>query len=154
MKFLFYFVRIFLKVWKLFYFITFVLYENQPAFLKKRSTLTNLAVFRQFDSTKVVSGGQVNVIYTDLSKAFHKVIYSIIISKLDHLFGFYLNLIKLIDFYLSQGHVFVPYNYTLHFTSESSVPQGSDLRSLFVLLIDDISELLSQTLYCMIMDLH
>ena len=45
----------------------------QLGFLKDRSTSTNLLEFVNFSVSKIEIGDQVDVIYTDISKAFDKI---------------------------------------------------------------------------------
>ena len=61
--------------------------RHQHGFMTERSTVTNLASFSQFISEVVQDKGQVDVVYTDFTKAFDKVSHSLLIHKLYN-FGF------------------------------------------------------------------
>lgn len=55
---------------------------NQHGFLAGRSTVTNLACITQFIAEALDEGGQVDVIYTDFSKAFDTLDHGILLQKL------------------------------------------------------------------------
>ena len=54
--------------------------EEQHGFFKGRSTATNLGIFQNYLFDGVESGFQVDVIYTDLTKAFDRVYHSLLIE--------------------------------------------------------------------------
>ncbi|XP_017467428.1 PREDICTED: uncharacterized protein LOC108359872 [Rhagoletis zephyria] len=55
---------------------------NQHGFVLNRSTVTNLGVFSEYCIAAISNGFQVDCIYTDLAKAFHRVSHSLLVSKL------------------------------------------------------------------------
>ena len=55
---------------------------HQHGFLKGWSTSTNLLEFVNFLVSKIAIGDQVDVIYTDISKAFDKILHSVLLKKL------------------------------------------------------------------------
>src|SRR5687768_14030781 len=68
-------------------------HHSQHGFLSKRSTQSNLMEFITSVSQYMANGGQVDVLYTDCSKAFDKIVHQRLLKKLVP-FGFSKSLIQ------------------------------------------------------------
>ena len=75
------------------------IFENQHGFFSGRSTVTNLVSIIQFIANALNKSGQVDVIYTDFSKAFDKLDHDLLLKKLSN-FGFDCKLLALLSSYL------------------------------------------------------
>jgi hypothetical protein len=114
--------------------------STQHGFVQHRSTVSNLALLNDFISESMDSGHQVDVIYTDYSKAFDRIDHDILISKL-YLIGIRGDLLRWFKSYIkNRCQSVVISNYMSSWVSiPSGVPQGSLLGPLlFNIFVNDI----------------
>lgn len=117
-----------------------LLASAQHGFVPGRSTTTNLTCITQFIADELDRKHQVDVVYTDFSKAFDRLDHTILVKKLES-FGFSRSLVTLFKSYLSGRTQFVQYNgfNSSVYAQASGVPQGTVLGpDLFSIFINDI----------------
>lgn len=101
----------------------------QHGFYPGRSTVTNLLTLIQYPS--LVENFQIDVVYTDLTKAFDKVDFSILVGRMIDI-GLPAWMTRVIYSYLCDRKNYVAIDDTLStpFVPTSGVPQGSNLGPL------------------------
>lgn len=103
-----------------------IIINEQHGFRTGRSTITNLSIFKQSILDSFKNGFQIDVIYTDIEKAFDRVNHKLLILKLKA-YGFCDPLLSWFESFLTNRTQFVKYE---NFISDninvvSGVPQGS-----------------------------
>lgn len=122
-----------------------IIADEQHGCINNRSTSTNLICITEYINQTIANGHQLDVIYTDLAKAFDRVDHDILFSNLS-LLNLHPDLFTLLKSYLVGRPNIVQYNgFSSHsFVPTSGVPQGSVLGApLFNLFINDVTKFLN-----------
>ncbi|KAJ8934214.1 hypothetical protein NQ318_021639 [Aromia moschata] len=85
-----------------------IISPSQHGFLQEKSTTTNLVCITQYIAEALDCHGQVDVIYTDIQKAFDQIDHFLLLSKLSNI-GFSFNILTLMESYLLGRRQFVEY---------------------------------------------
>ncbi|CAK1580211.1 unnamed protein product [Parnassius mnemosyne] len=120
------------------------LHDFQHGFLPGRSTVTNLALLNDFLTDSMDKGHQIDVIYTDYSKAFDRINHSRLLYKLKCV-GISGDLLRWFSSYIeNRTQAVVVNNYISSWVKiPSGVPQGSLLAPLlFAIFVNDINNCL------------
>lgn len=128
--------------------------DGQHGFRPKRSTATNLLIYREFLSSALEGGFVVDSVYTDFSKAFDRVSHDILLQKLE-CYGIHGTLLQWFASYLTNRQQTVNINNHLStvITVTSGVPQGANLAPLlFNIFINDVGPCFEHAKYLMFAD--
>ncbi|XP_033218103.1 uncharacterized protein LOC117173571 [Belonocnema kinseyi] len=125
-----------------------ILDDEQHGCDQRRSTVTNLMCFTQYVNDALRKGYQVDVVYTDFSKAFDRIDHTILQSKLNNL-DIRSYAVQLLLNYLSNRPNQVMYRRCLSttFHSTSGVPQGPALGSpIFNIHVNDVNQFINSNI--------
>ena len=126
----------------------------QHGFMPGRSTTTNLVEFVNGAVRAVESGDQVDVVYTDVRKAFDRVSHRHLVSKLREM-GIHSSLLQWISSYLQGRTQYVKIDgwKSRSFEAKSGIPQGSHLGPLlFILFFDDVTKVIKSAMFSLFAD--
>lgn len=110
--------------------------NEKHGFLTGRSTITNLATFKQTIFESFITNAQTDVIYTDFKKAFDRIYHNILISKLK-CYGIQNPLLSWFPTFLINRYKIVKYND--FFSNPISITSGGTTgRPYFATIIPTI----------------
>lgn len=127
---------------------------QQHGFVNKKSTETQLCEFVHIIATAMSQGSQVDVVYTDYSKAFDKISHNILIHKLERV-GICGDLLRWLISYLRDRTqaVTIKGHCTSFIPVTSGVPQGSHLGPLmFNIFVNDVVEIFKNSNFLLYAD--
>jgi hypothetical protein len=120
---------------------------SQHGFIPGRSTSTNLVEFTNKVINEMEKHYQIDVVYTDFSKAFDSICHRKALDSL-YTFGFSLNFVKWFSSYLTNRvqYVMIENQKSKVIRVTSGVPQGSHIGPwLFLIFIDRITEVVKNS---------